>query len=84
MPMHDIFDSDQMVNQQYGIVRTLTQYMIRTDRKRYVDFINGVKDGMKWQDGLRKNYGVPLDTLVDAHGNSMCVMGLQPNLLDSR
>jgi len=73
-----MFESEHIVAWQYPVSRTLTEFMITQSRKGYVDFINGIKDGMTWQDALTQKYGVSLEQLVHAYGNSMGVQGLRP------
>jgi hypothetical protein len=63
---------------QYAIARTLCEFMIKSDQKRYVDFINGIKDGQTAEASLRSKYGVSVEQLVDAYGRSMGVNGLRP------
>ena len=40
--------------------------------------INGIKDGLSWEDALTQKYGVSLEQLVRAYGNFMGVAGLKP------
>ena len=75
--LEDFFTADHIVAWQYPVARTLTEFMIRTSKKGYVDFINGIKDGMKWDDALKEKYGVQPQQLVTAYGNSMGVAGLR-------
>jgi hypothetical protein len=64
---------------QYPIARTLTEFMIRQNKRGYVEFINGIKDGMTWEDALQDKYGVNLNQLVNAYGISMTVANLKPS-----
>ncbi|MEA2734074.1 MAG: hypothetical protein QOE14_525 [Humisphaera sp.] len=73
-----MFEEEHIVAWQYSVSRTMTEFMISQSRKGYVDFINGIKDGMPWEDALPKKYGVSLDQLVRAYGNYMGVPSLQP------
>ena len=70
------FFEDRIDFTQYPVARTLTEFMIRQDKKRYVDFINAIKEGLPWQQALEQRYGVPLARLVQAYGASMGVPGL--------
>ncbi len=51
--------------------------MIHQSSKGYVDFINGLKDGMKWDASKSDKYGVSPEQLVNSYGNSMGVAGLK-------
>jgi hypothetical protein len=77
--MDDFFTSDHIVAWQYPVARTLTEFMIRQNKRGYVEFINGIKDGMTWEDALQDKYGVTLDQLVNAYGISMTVANLKPS-----
>jgi hypothetical protein len=77
-PLKDLFADKFIENFQYPIVRTLSEFMIQQNQKGYVEFINGVKDGMRWEDALAQQYGVPLEKLIPAYGASMGVPGLKP------
>jgi hypothetical protein len=73
-----MFEAEHIVAWQYSVSRTLSEFMISQNRKGYVDFINGIKDGSNWEDALTQKYGVSLDQLVRAYGNFMGVPGLKP------
>ena len=79
-----MFDEEQIVAWQYSVARTLTEFMIQQNRKGYVEFVNGIKDGMTWEDALTQKYGVSLPQLVAAYGNFMGVPGLQAQAVPSR
>ena len=72
------FKTEHIVAWQYPVARTLCEFMIRTNKPGYAEFINGIKDGMTWQDALTQKYGVSLEQLVHAYGNFMGVQGLRP------
>jgi len=76
--LDDFFTTEHIVAWQYPVARTLTEFMIRQNKAGYVDFINGIKDGMPWADALKDKYGVTVDQLVNAYGISMTVAGLKP------
>ena len=71
------FEADHIVAWQYPVARTLSEFMIRQSKKGYVDFINGIKDGMRWDEALKQKYGVTPEQLVNAYGLSMGVQGLK-------
>lgn len=77
-PLEKLFGDDGHIDGfQYPIARTLCEFMIRQNQRGYVSFINGIKDGMRWQDALQREYGVSMDRLIEAYGASMGVPGLQ-------
>jgi hypothetical protein len=72
------FDAPHIVAWQYPVARTLCEFMIRSNKPGYVDFINGIKDGLDSEQALKDKYGVTVEQLVNAYGQSMGVAGLQP------
>ena len=75
--LEKFFEADHIVAWQYPVSRTLCEFMIRQSKKGYVEFINGIKDGMRWDDALREKYGVTAEQLVRAYGISMGVPDLK-------
>jgi len=73
-----MFDAKQIEGWQYGPARLLTEFMIAQDKQRYANFINGIKDGRTWQESLTEIYGVELDRLVRAFGNTLGINNLTP------
>ena len=76
--MKSFFDGGQISFAQYPIARTLSEFMIRQNKRGYVDFINGIKDGLSWQESLEQKYGAQVGKLIPAYGASMGVQGLKP------
>lgn len=73
-----LFDSNRLEIWQYGVAASLTQFMIQQNKKGYVAFIKGIKDGMPWTDSLEQNYGVGLEKLVRVFGTTQEVANLRP------
>jgi hypothetical protein len=63
---------------QYPIAYTLCEFMIRENKKGYVNFINGIKEGLEWEESLEKKFGAPRDRLVPAYAESL---GVKPQQL---
>jgi hypothetical protein len=76
--MKDFFDGEQIAFPQYPIARTLTEFMIRRNKRGYVDFINGIKDGLSAEEALKAKYGMSVEELVPAYGQAMGVPTLSP------
>jgi len=74
----DFFIADQIEPWQYGVASGLTIYMIKQHKKGYVAFINGIKDGVSWEESLAANYGVALKRLVHFYGKSIGIKSLVP------
>ena len=69
----NFFESDHIEFFQYPIARSLSEFMIRQNKKGYVDFINAIKDGTSADEALATKYGVGRDVLVAAYKQSMGV-----------
>lgn len=72
----DFFTGNRLEGWQYPVAQLLTEFMIKQDRKRYVAFIDGIKDGMKWEDALTQKYGVQQDRLIGAFAESLNIRGI--------
>lgn len=51
-----MFDAEHIDAWQYPVSEMLTTYMIETNKKGYIAFINGVKDGESWDDSLKIHF----------------------------
>ncbi|MEM1107223.1 MAG: hypothetical protein AAGH99_00855 [Planctomycetota bacterium] len=75
---NSFFHTSHIDGWQYPVAQLLTEYMIRQSGPRYRDFINAIKDGKHWETALKEDYGVSVEKLVDAFGNSIRIRGLRP------
>jgi hypothetical protein len=75
-----IFDSDQIIQipNSYGIASSLTTFMVRADQKKYVAFIDGIKEGKTWQESLKDSYNATPEQMVTEYGRAIGVPDLQP------
>ena len=74
----DFFSKEQISPWQYGVAMDLTTFMIRSNKRRYVAFINGIKGGLTWEKSLATRYGVSHSRLVSAYGRSIGIKTLVP------
>jgi len=51
------FDARNIASHQYALAYVTAAYMISENKKGYVEFIRGVKDGMDWRDALKEKFG---------------------------
>jgi hypothetical protein len=72
----DFFSTDRLEDWQYPVAHALSEFMIKQNKKNYVAFIDGIKDGMKWEEALAQKYGVPQDRLVAAFADSWNIRGM--------
>ncbi len=73
-----MFDERQITPLQYGMATDLTDFMIRQDRRRYADWVNGMKAGKSWEFSLKDSYGVTPVQLLSAYGEAIGVPDLKP------
>ena len=72
-PGDDFFATKRFAVWQYPVAENLMAYMIAANRKGYVAFINGIKDGLPAEESLTKHYGADKDRIVAAFMDSMGV-----------
>jgi hypothetical protein len=66
-----LFEADHIVAWQYPVAETLCAFMIRQNKRGYVDFIIGIKEGLSWEESLAQRYKAPKAKLVPAYGASL-------------
>jgi hypothetical protein len=72
-----MLETDRIDGWQYPVAESLTAFMIQQNKKGYVNFVMGIKDGLTWQEALAQKYKAPRDRLVAAFGEFMQVKGLK-------
>ncbi len=73
----DFFSADHIADWQYPVSQMLTTMMIEAGKKNYVDFINGVKDGMTVDQSLAEKFKAAKPRLVQVFGSYLGVQGLR-------
>ena len=63
---------------QYGAALDLTEFMIAQSTRRYADFVEGIKQGLTWEQSLEQRYGAPLDRILDAYRHAHDLPELAP------
>ena len=76
--MGDFFEAGRLEGWQYPVAEMMCTFMIQAGKKNYVDFINGIKEGLSWQDSLETRYKTTQDRLVAAFGLYLGVRNLKP------
>ena len=78
--MQGVLDAKRIIDvpHSYGMASSLTTFLVKADQKKYVDFINGIKEGKTWQDSLKDSYHATVEQLVTAYGRSIGIPDLQP------
>lgn len=73
----DFFTADHIADWQYPVSQMLTTMMIEAGKRNYVDFINGIKDGLPYDKALADKFKAPRDRLVAVFGSYLGVQGLK-------
>ena len=71
----NLFEVRHIESWQYPVAETLCAYMIQQSKRRYVDFIMGIKDGLTWEQSLEQRYKAPRERLVAAYRASLGLKG---------
>lgn len=66
-----MLDAEVVTGWQYPVSETLCSFMISQSKDGFVDFIDGIKDGLTWEQSLEQRYGVTRQRLVKAYGESL-------------
>jgi hypothetical protein len=66
-----MMDAKHIDGWQYPVAETLCAFMVRQNKRHYVDFIIGIKDGLTWEQSLEQRYQAPRDRLVRAYRESL-------------
>jgi hypothetical protein len=72
----DFFRTDHIDGWQYPVAEMLCTFMIQASAPNYVEFINGIKDGLKVDQSLEQHYHAPRERLVTVFGQWLGVRGL--------
>jgi len=76
--LNGLFSADPIQGVHYGMASSLTSFLIQTDRKKYADFVDGIKQGIPWEESLKQAYKSTPEQLVSAYGRAIGIPGLQP------
>lgn len=76
--MGNFFTAEHIEGWQYPVAQMLCEFMITAGKHNYVDFINGLKDGLKWDESLETRYKAPVDRLVFVFGQTLGLKKVSP------
>jgi hypothetical protein len=63
---------------QYGIASQLVKFLVTRDRRKFGEFVRGIKEGMTAEESLQATYRGSLADLLAAFGTAIGVPGLTP------
>lgn len=72
----EFFNDDNYKVDFYGTSLAMVELLQRRGRPRFIAFINGIKDGLTWQESLLEHYEMTPDDLVSAYGKSIGIRDL--------
>jgi hypothetical protein len=73
------FAKDQNIEAwQYGVASSMCKFMMAASGNAFVKFIDGIKEGMPWEESLKANYNATPEQLVSAYGRSVGIPDLRP------
>lgn len=61
----------------YGGASSMVRFMMQTDQKKFVKFVDLLKEGMPWEEALQGSYSATKEELVAAYGRWIEVPNLQ-------
>lgn len=76
--LQGLFDAAPIEAIQYGMASNLSNFLITTDKKKYAEFINGMKEGKTWQESLKDAYRATPEQLLATYGRTIGVPELKP------
>ena len=67
----DFFTATNINRDQYGIASGLVSFMAGRDRRRFTQFVRGIKEGMTVEESLTAAFNVSLDELLAAYAATL-------------
>jgi len=63
---------------QYGISSALVRFLVTRDRKKFAEFVRGIKEGQTAEESLQATFKGSINDLVAAFGTSIGIPNLKP------
>ena len=64
----NFFENGRVEEWQYGAATTIVDMLLKIDGKKYRQFIDGIKEGLDWQESLKEAFKMTPDELVTRYG----------------
>jgi hypothetical protein len=74
----EFFSAPNIQPIQYGIASQLVKFLVARDRKKFAEFVRGIKEGMGAEESLKAAFKGSLAELIAAFGASVGVPDLKP------
>ncbi|RLT13319.1 MAG: hypothetical protein DWI25_07360 [Planctomycetota bacterium] len=62
---------------QYGIASSMVKFLVARNRKKFAEFVQGVKEGTSVEESLQQTFKASLDEVLKAYGKSIGLPGLR-------
>lgn len=72
------FTAENIQPLQYGIASQLVKFLVIRDRKKFGEFVRGIKEGMTAEESLQAAYHGSLTDLIAAFGKAIGAPALKP------
>lgn len=74
--LSDFFSGNAIPNHRYSVAFTLTDYLIETNKKAYINFINAIKDSAPAEDALQESFHLTIPQLAQKFATAMGIHDL--------
>lgn len=74
----NFFTAEHIQPVQYGIASQLVRFLVARDRKKFADFVRGIKEGLSAEESFEAAFQASLADLVAAFGRALNLPGLAP------
>ncbi|MBI1903025.1 MAG: hypothetical protein HYS13_18150 [Planctomycetia bacterium] len=74
----DFFTSRRLERWQYGLGSGMVEYLLRVDAQKFRQLVDGIKEGLTWEESLKEAYGVTPEQLAQEFGKTVGLPGLRP------
>ncbi|HWA97599.1 MAG TPA: hypothetical protein VG713_03880 [Pirellulales bacterium] len=74
----NFFDDKNIEAWQYGAATTIVDMLLKMSGKQYRAMIDGIKDGLDWEESLKQAYNLTVPELVQRYGQYIGAPNLRP------
>lgn len=64
--------------ESYAVLSQLIKFMMNKDNAAFLRFLDGIKEGLPWEESLKQNWNATPEELVSAFGRSIGIPDLRP------
>ncbi len=75
--LQGMFQEERINPIQYGMAAHLTDFLILKDKRKYAEWVTGMKEGKTWEESLKDAYGLTPAQLLSEFGQAIGVPDLR-------